>query len=720
MKRIVFALLVYVLLFPSLGYGETIPVSGTVVTPNGTRLNGRVRMTLSNPARDAVDSTIVIPQSVEYRIVNGSVQSGRIVPNSSLQPSGTYYLAEYFSSTGAKVMQNAFRITGSSFVFGQATPTNITTSNISFDEFTGLEQITSKRINNVRSCDQFPGATAGARIVACIADLPATGGIADARGLEGTQTIAVNMFSGVTKPVDLLLGCANFQTSVKQTPGSFVNIQGISLSNGGTWCSKFTATAAITLFEFTNSDGVTVEKIALDGNSVGTIGISVPNTSWIHYSYFNQLYISGFTSRCVDIQGEVFILDFFGGWYKSCGDGFYANRSGAGAIQKMTITGVEIALNTNDNLELIGVEDFNMWGGSLQGAQRGAAINSSTNINFYGVQFEQNTVAEIDYYKTAANSATQSVYVSKVDGSFFYGTNATAVAIRAHGAQNVHMTDNFFPDRYPNGVINFTNSGDTNALNGVNLFDGSNRIGGATNKFLNRDGLNVCLSNACSEDTVSPTTFSGMSVCTGFSTSTGIASGCGAVTYGVYTPTAFNSVNLTTATPNVATYLRVGNSVTVSGTVTFDAILTGNTQTLVELSLPVASSLAASTDLAGTLTSADPSGLQFPGEVLGHVANDRAWVNFYAQQPSAIGWAYTYTYKIQLLLPTLWLFRRRKKIAKEFYEPVFRNGYPDGRVHDYQHRQEPAEHGAAQARPVQDCGSDLRGRSAARGNAAPR
>ena len=65
-----------------------------------------------------------------------------------------------------------------------------------------------KNANNIRYADQFSGADAGAKIAAAIADLPATGGTVDARGLEGAQTISTDVFSGVTKAVTLILTAA--------------------------------------------------------------------------------------------------------------------------------------------------------------------------------------------------------------------------------------------------------------------------------------------------------------------------------------------------------------------------------------------------------------------------------------------------------------------------------------------------------------------------------
>jgi hypothetical protein len=53
-----------------------------------------------------------------------------------------------------------------------------------------LGSINAPVISAVRYADQFPGANAGAKIAAAIADLPVTGGTVDARGFEGAQTIS--------------------------------------------------------------------------------------------------------------------------------------------------------------------------------------------------------------------------------------------------------------------------------------------------------------------------------------------------------------------------------------------------------------------------------------------------------------------------------------------------------------------------------------------------
>src|SRR5262245_16547650 len=62
-------------------------------------------------------------------------------------------------------------------------------------------------------------ANAGTKIAAAIADLPPTGGVVDARSLWGNQNIDVDVCAGMAYPkqVTLLLGHANFRTTVTQT-----------------------------------------------------------------------------------------------------------------------------------------------------------------------------------------------------------------------------------------------------------------------------------------------------------------------------------------------------------------------------------------------------------------------------------------------------------------------------------------------------------------------
>src|SRR5262245_58944815 len=68
-------------------------------------------------------------------------------------------------------------------------------------------------VTSIKLCGQFVGLDAGAKMASCIAELPSTGGTADARSLEGTQTIA-RTISDSGKHIEILLGAGTYTTSV--------------------------------------------------------------------------------------------------------------------------------------------------------------------------------------------------------------------------------------------------------------------------------------------------------------------------------------------------------------------------------------------------------------------------------------------------------------------------------------------------------------------------
>lgn len=128
--------------------------------------------------------------------------------------------------------------------------------------------------DNVRHCAQFTGANAGAKIAACIADLPSTGGTADARGLEGTQTIAQDVLSSVTKPVTLLLGAGAYTLSTGITLHNGQSIIGVGPAErwrSGVYPTKINytgSTAAIKIQPGAGiiADSITIANIQVDGS----------------------------------------------------------------------------------------------------------------------------------------------------------------------------------------------------------------------------------------------------------------------------------------------------------------------------------------------------------------------------------------------------------------------------------------------------------------------
>lgn len=110
-----------------------------------------------------------------------------------------------------------------------------------------------------------------------------------------------------------------------------------------------------------------------------------------------------------------------------------------------------------------------------------------------------------------------------------------------------------------------------------------------------------------------------------------------------FTPTATNVTNITSSTPNNATYQRVGNIVNVFGTITVTNTLAVASE--VDVSLPVASNLGSATDLNGLATMDSTASVNI--YINADATNDRARIFFTSAgvgQTSTI--YYSYSYKI--------------------------------------------------------------------------
>lgn len=82
----------------------------------------------------------------------------------------------------------------------------------------------------VRYAESYVGNDAGDMIAKAIADLPSTGGVVDARGLIGTQSIDTAPFPSGTTNVLLLLGAGTYSTSVQVTVPNKCRIVGVGRS----------------------------------------------------------------------------------------------------------------------------------------------------------------------------------------------------------------------------------------------------------------------------------------------------------------------------------------------------------------------------------------------------------------------------------------------------------------------------------------------------------
>lgn len=115
------------------------------------------------------------------------------------------------------------------------------------------------------------------------------------------------------------------------------------------------------------------------------------------------------------------------------------------------------------------------------------------------------------------------------------------------------------------------------------------------------------------------------------------------ITSGTYTPLLTNSVNLTgSAVLGDFQYMRVGNTVTVSGWVSVDP--TGVSTTDLGISLPIASNFANYTECAGVAFASAVAGQG--AAILADTANDRAIMRWIAVDVTSQAMAVTFTYKV--------------------------------------------------------------------------
>jgi hypothetical protein len=114
---------------------------------------------------------------------------------------------------------------------------------------------------------------------------------------------------------------------------------------------------------------------------------------------------------------------------------------------------------------------------------------------------------------------------------------------------------------------------------------------------------------------------------------------------GTYTPTLSNTTNVAASTAFACQYMRVGNTVTVSGTVTIDPTSAG-AATLLGISLPIASNFTAQEQCAGVAYKSNLDGDQVGGAIIADTTNNRAELALYPIVATLKQYFFTFTYTI--------------------------------------------------------------------------
>ena len=116
------------------------------------------------------------------------------------------------------------------------------------------------------------------------------------------------------------------------------------------------------------------------------------------------------------------------------------------------------------------------------------------------------------------------------------------------------------------------------------------------------------------------------------------------LTSGTYTPTLTNVTNVAASTAAVCQYMRVLTAVTVSGTVSITATATGNT--VLRMSLPIASNFASIGQAGGTFAAAAAAGSIAQGGIVADATNKTFTFQFVATSLVATTYTFSVTYQI--------------------------------------------------------------------------
>ena len=112
---------------------------------------------------------------------------------------------------------------------------------------------------------------------------------------------------------------------------------------------------------------------------------------------------------------------------------------------------------------------------------------------------------------------------------------------------------------------------------------------------------------------------------------------------GTYTPTITNAINVTASTAKVCQWMRVGNVVTVSGVCEIDPTTGGGVLAVVDLTLPIATSITLDTQLGGAGVR---FGMNETEPILIYNVSQKARFSFRANDTDLLAASFSFTYLI--------------------------------------------------------------------------
>jgi hypothetical protein len=311
--------------------------------------------------------------------------------------------------------------------------------------------------NNVVYADGQAGADASAKISACIAALPSTGGTCDARGLEGAQTLSSDFLSGVTKPARILFGDATFAVSA-----------GVTLTVGNNH-TLIGAGQGRTVFRFANAGAAHGFAVSCDNCTLQGITADLQNTGTGSAFRFTQFQRSAlYDVEAKQAGGHGFFFDGQGNGQtvhrsvarrivttSNAGHGWYVKNSQAGfGNGPFTIEDLNALSNGGDGIRdesLDGVtrnsKNVYINARTISNGGDGVELVGSGDLTFIGLESELNTGWGV---------RTTAVSGSKVDGVNIWMLGLTSNAggeVDDSGAEDFYLQKSFGPPEWDQLVL---------------------------------------------------------------------------------------------------------------------------------------------------------------------------------------------------------------------------------------------------------------------------
>lgn len=270
-----------------------------------------------------------------------------------------------------------------------------------------------------------------------------------------------------------------------------------------------------------------------------------------------------------------------------------------------------------------------------------AAVTSGANGGSVSNAYGNYALVQVTHTQTWSNVMSYIAVLSQSAGTIsnFYGFYLSTANRSAGTMTNEYGL--YLEDVNDGGTLNFaiyTNDGLTSFGDHVKIRTDNDKLyfGTGDDATITYDGTDLVINpKAVGSGVVNIT---GGLQCDSITNDTGLAAG-------VYTPTLTNVTNISASTAYECQYMRVGNTVTVSGKVDMDITATGAFE--LGISLPIASNFGATEDCAGvgTGTTSTPSASDVV-YIKADTTNDRASMNGDDNDTSNHTHYFTFTYQV--------------------------------------------------------------------------